>query len=228
MKRKRTTDWRKKLDQAGPQFLEGYRVANAIRHELADTPEAQQAIEEVARLLPGFRETKKVQITPELLKRLQDAGSPFIGLHAGQMDLPPNAGTFLEIFNATTEILEQAPPGVIPSAVAFAGTLVASLYRTVKTINFGSGPIGASDAMWAVGTTLELMGSLLKGKTELKLGKGRINTELVDVIRAIRKHQLKRLKTREVLEILTYVGIHVPDEEGLRVFEWRARKKGLL
>jgi len=79
MNRKRTTDWRKKLDQAGLQFLEGYRVANAIRHELADTPEAQQAIEEVARLLPGFRETKKVQITPELLKRLQDAGSPFIG-----------------------------------------------------------------------------------------------------------------------------------------------------
>src|SRR6266576_2236134 len=113
MKRKRTTDWRKKLDQAGLQFLEGYRVANAIRHELADTPEAQQAIEEVARLLPGFRETKKVQITPEL------------------------------------------------------------------------------------------MGSLLKRKTALKLGKGRINTELVDVIRAIRKHQLKRLKTREVLEILT-------------------------
>src|SRR5438132_485357 len=131
MKRKRTTDWRKKLDQAGLQFLEGYRVANAIRHELADTPEAQQAIEEVARLLPGFRETKKVQITPELLKRLQ-------------------------------------------------------------------------------------------------LGKGGINTELVDLIRTIRKHQLKRLKTREVLEILTYVGIHVPDEEGLRVFEWRARKKGLL
>jgi hypothetical protein len=40
--------------------------------------------------------------------------------------------------------------------------------------------------------------------------------------------QVEKLKPTEVRNALEFAGIHVPDGEALRIFEWRAKKKGQL
>jgi hypothetical protein len=55
-----------------------------------------------------------------------------------------------------------------------------------------------------------------------------VNVELTELIKILRKHQKARLTYRELYEALKYAGVHVADEETLRVFEWRARKRGWI
>ena len=84
--------------------------------------------------------------------------------------------------------------------------------------------------LWTAGATLEWLGKMLKERKPIPInvGKGRANVELLELIRNIRTHQVKKLKPTELRQALEYAGYHVSDEEALRLFEWRAKKKGKL
>jgi hypothetical protein len=74
------------------------------------------------------------------------------------------------------------------------------------------------------------LGKTLKERKPIPIsvGKGRANVELLELIRQIRTHQVKKLKPSELKQALEYAGYHISDEEALRLFEWRAKKKGQL
>ncbi len=83
---------------------------------------------------------------------------------------------------------------------------------------------------WAVGATLEWLGKMLKAGKPIPIysDKGRAGVERLELIRTIRAHQKRKLTPKEMRQVLEYAGYHVSDAEALRLFEWRAKKKGQL
>jgi hypothetical protein len=47
---------------------------------------------------------------------------------------------------------------------------------------------------------------MLKERKPIDLGKGRVNVELLELIRTIRSHQTKKLRPKELKEALEYAG----------------------
>ena len=102
------------------------------------------------------------------------------------------------------------------------------MFEGVSRSNFGdAGPKTTNDWMWTVGTVFESLGQTMKTGKAPDL-KGRVNVELIGVIKLVRQHQTAKLTYRELQEALEYAGVFVQDEETLRLFEWRARKKGWI
>src|SRR6266404_4374223 len=106
--------------------------------------------------------------------------------------------------------------------------LVQDAYSEIALHKFGTRELNVDQGFWTAGATLEWFGKMLKERKPIPIsvGKGRANVELLELIRQIRTHQVKKLKPTELREALEYAGYHVSDEEALRLFEWRAKKKG--
>jgi hypothetical protein len=75
------------------------------------------------------------------------------------------------------------------------------------------------------GKCLEMAGRMLQGEP---LPKGKIDFELIDLIKLIREHETSRLTWSEVSDALAFAGRSRMDAENLRVFVHRVRKQGLL
>lgn len=111
---------------------------------------------------------------------------------------------------------------------AFAVGILGAIYNDISTRYFGdAGPKETKDLIWVVGTTLEVLGKSLR-TGEVQGVKGRINVELVQLIAVIQEHEIAKLSYKELLDALNYAGQQVADEEALRVFVFRARKKGWI
>ena len=116
---------------------------------------------------------------------------------------------------------------MIPIAGGFLLTILEQMYIGVAQQTFGKLELTSDQMLWTFGTVLRDLGRELR-RERAKLPKGRANTELLELLRVIRSHQKNKLKTREVRQVLEYAGVHVPADEALRIFEWRAKKKGQL
>jgi hypothetical protein len=147
----------------------------------------------------------------------------------GKQELPPNIVRYLEYLQTATALLEDAElRKTLLSGIALACLLLGNIYRGARRFHFGDAELDDKQTMWAIGETLCQLGKGLQGDGVPDPGKGHLNLELIEAIKKVRMHQKKRLTGREMLGALKYAGIHVSNEETLRVFEWRSRKKGLL
>jgi hypothetical protein len=231
---KRQGNWREKLDAHALGCLEGYRKASAIRNKFSEPGEWHSKLQEIAAQHPQIRVLGKVEILPQFLEVLlkSEATAELVASYeptSGSKTMSEPVAKFVDVMQTVTLALEDPEMRIAAGVVAgFAALVLGGMYEVISTSNFGdAGPQTTEDWMWTFGTVLEVLGHTMKTGNPPDL-KGRVNVELIGLIKLVREHQTAKLTYRELQEALQYAGMHVPDEETLRVFEWRARKKGWI
>jgi len=231
---KRKINWRNKLDAWGLEFLEGYRKSTAARGTIADPAKWHEKLSEIAAQHPQIRVVKTVEVLPQFLDHLlqnEELANCLAKLQAsaGAKVLPSPAARFVDVTQSVTLALDDPQMRIVAGAVAgFATFIFGSIYEDISTMNFGdAGPTKPEDLMWTVGATLEFLAKILKSGKPPHM-KGKVNVELLKVIRTIRAHAKVPLTYGELYDALAYAGVHVADEEALRLFVWRAKKRGWL
>jgi hypothetical protein len=231
MKRKQPPAWTKKLDKECLQFLAGVRYAKWADKAIKDPKEARKFVTDVLpKLFPGFAQGRKMVITSELLQSLEAAGMPMgENFKPGEHKLPENTARIFENLEMIQELFNEAEfRKISPIIAAFGLMFVQDVYSGIAIHKFGTRDLSVDQMFWTAGATLEWFGRMLRERKPPDLGKGRANVELLELIRTIRAHQAKKLTPTELRQALEYAGYHVSDEEALRLFEWRAKKKGQL
>lgn len=232
MKRKPSSTWTKKLNKDGLQFLTGIRYAKLAGKEFKDPEKVRSLVTNVLpKLFPGFAQGRSVVITIELLEQLKAIGMPMGDVLPGEHKLPENLARLVENFQMFQELINEAElRKALPGVAAFALMVAQDVYSDIALHKFGTRELNADQGFWTAGATLEWFGKMLKERkpVPITVGKGRENVELLELIRQIRAHQVEKLKPTELKQALEYAGYHVSDEEALRLFEWRAKKKGQL
>jgi hypothetical protein len=231
---KRKSNWREKLDPAGIDCLEGCRKAADAFRKLKGTPEWRARLKEIAIEHPQIRVLGKVELLPDFVNLLlsnNEVAKIIAQYHPapGTKVLPAPVARFAEVMQLVTLALEDPEMRIAAGFVsAFAVLLAGDIYEGVSRSHYGdAGPKTYKDFTWTLGTTLEILGKGIKTGKGPHL-KGKINIELIEMIKILRSHQKGKLTYRELREALEYAGVSPPDEETLRLFEWRARKKGWI
>jgi len=232
MKQKQPPTWATKIDKEGLQFLTGVRYARrAVKLGKDDPNEVRKFVTEVLpQICPGFAQGRKIVITNEMLERLKEAGmSMSEKLKPGEHKLPENTARLFENIQMMQGISNDPQfPKAFPLVAAFGLMIAQEVYSGIALHQFGTTDLNGDQMIWTTGATLESFGRMLKERKPLDLGKGRVNVELLGLIRTIREHQTKKLRPKELRQALEYAGYHVSNEESLRLFEWRAKEKGQL
>lgn len=226
---KRRPSWIEKLDAAGQQFVLGYRLTKQFDRKCSNPTERHKFVNLVRSYLPGFVPKEETDIPPAALDSLKSVGFPvWTNVTAGKQLLPVSVGRFISNVGILNEIMD-APEfrKLFPTVGAFVLLMFRNFYEEIALQNFGTMDLSADQVTWTIGTVFIAVGYLLR-RERFDLGKGRANAELLEVLRMIRSHQTKKIMPKEMKNILEYLGIHVPDAESLRIFEWRAKRKGQL
>jgi len=225
--------WQDKLTPAGLQCLEEYRLR-------------QKAI-------AAAPKTKPVNVVDMVVSKLEAASSPQAetdGRISEMTSVDPSVAKFaMEVETQLREAFLKDVPAVIDIAKFISGILEEGgpqaregisfvlavaihscwgAFLDVRKRHFGNAKLTQPQSLWVFGTALSNVGSLLRTGDPTPTTKGRANPELIDLIREIRKHEQKRLSYRELKEAINYAGLHCPDEESLRLFVYRAQKRGWL
>jgi hypothetical protein len=230
---KRKDDWRNKLDPWALEFLEGYRKASAEHGKIADPAKWHEKMEEIAAKHPQIRELAKVEVLPEFVNILlqnEELAKHLSVLNPspGTKTMSPPVATFVNVAQAVTLALDDPELRVLAGlAAAVVGVMFGNLYSDISKMYFGDAGPTPDDLGWTVGTTLETMGKMLKTGKAPDL-KGTVNVELLKLYKILRKHEKVKLTYRELREAMAYAGVHVEDEDALRQFIFRAKKKGWL
>jgi hypothetical protein len=230
---KRKDDWRNKLDPWVLEFLEGYRKASAERGSMGDPAKWHEKMEEIAAKHPQIRELGKVEVLPEFVDRLLQ--NEELAKHLSVFNPSPGTKTmnapvarFVNIAQIVTLALDDPQMRVLAGfGVGFIGLMFGSFYSGISKMYFGDAGPNSDELMWTVGKTLEVMGKTFRTGKAPDM-KGKVNVELLDLIKKLRKHEKVRLTYRELREAIAYAGVHVEDEDALRQFIFRAKKKGWL
>jgi hypothetical protein len=230
---KRKDDWRNKLDPWALQFLEGYRKASAERRSIGDPAKWHKKMEEIAAKHPQIRELGKVEVLPEFLDRLLQNEELAKHLSVfnpspGTKTLSAPVATFINVAQTVTLALDDPEMRVFAGfGIGFVALIFGSIYSDISKMYFGDAGPKPDDLMWTVGKTLEGMGKALRTGKAPDM-KGKVNVKLLQLIKVLRKHEKVRLTYRELREAIAYAGVHVEDEDALRQFIFRAKKKGWL
>jgi hypothetical protein len=231
MKREMHNFWREKLTRDGLEYLDEYRrqKLNAQAEERKGGP-----VNLLDELDARFRSTSKSESDRESfdeLKKENPEAAEMIQKCLREANINLLSIPLSDLWNHIAMSLEISGPrgrkGIaFGLAVAVHGIL--GTYREARRRHFGDAEISDRQSLWVLGTALETIGNTLRTGELTPTTKGRVNIELVDMILTIRKHETSRLTYRELKDALEYVLFPIPDEDWLRVFVHRSRKRGLL
>ena len=201
--------WRDKLDPDGVKLLDDYRKLDAIWRR----DEFDQWVQAVA--LPR-EEVGLPNLCPNrllLTKFMRELGEM----------LP-------EIWQALVEMKMDLPDPDSPNPLAEVWTFrwrVRRLIEILRRMEFGNAPLDGEKRKLLAARFFGLCEQICRGW--LVPPRGTQNLERADLVNFIRAHQRERLTWEELLEALRAAGAAVPeDPERLRVWVWRAEKKGLV
>jgi hypothetical protein len=231
---KRKSEWRAKLDDWALAYLEGYRKISAARGTGGDNESCRMKVKEIVAQHPQLREFGKVEVLPEFLELLlQNQGLADLLAafqpKAGNKSMSPPTAQFIDIMQTVTLALEDPQIRIGAGAgIALMWVVTSNMYRAISKMRYGdAGPQKSDEMIWILGTGLEFVGKALKSGKPPHL-KGKVNVEQVELIRVLREHERAHLTYPELRDALEYAGMHVSDADALRLFEWRAKKRGWL
>jgi hypothetical protein len=208
---KQKDDWRNKLDASGLQFLEGYRKSIDALRNVTDSAKAHEKLEEIAAQHPQIRVLGTVEVLPQFLDRLRQSEQLADVLAElqptpGTKTMPSPAARVVDVMQVVTLALDDPQMRVAAGSVAgLAALILGNIYEDISNKYYGdAGPTKTEDLMWTVGTTLEVLGKILKSGKAPEM-KGKVNVELLQLIKMLRKHEKVKLTYRELREALAYL-----------------------
>jgi hypothetical protein len=227
--------WRNKLDEQGLRILDEYRQVKLKAlgdqkkrgskdwiDELIETVGKQQSKSAQTEKLPDLKLETDSTLTDEQIRvAIREAIS--------SIETPSPA----DLWGPISSIFEQlGPKGRRSISLLFAmlSSFLMSEFQGVRKRHFGDDALTERQLFWVLGMTLETIGKQFRTGDPSPPMKGRVNVELVEFIKLIKKHQKPEmnLSYRELKTALEHVLIHTPNEEALRLFVHRAQKRGWL
>jgi|GEM_PF-4656059 len=234
MKRKSKKPWQEKVDSFCLNYLEGYGKYKEVINKLGSDPGARELIDRIASLYPEIQKLETVEVKPEFINLLRSSElTKKSGIDeyfkTGAFTLPYNMARIIRRMQMFTLALEEKD---VQIATAIGGTVISlvvgNIFESVRKQNFGDSDLTPEQFMWLTGRTLEILGRSIKTNKKDVAMKGKANAELLELIKTIREHQIEKLNRKELIEALAVAGMHVPNEESLRLYEWRAKKAGRI
>ena len=229
------TSWRNKLDKEGLRILDEYRKeklkALEDQKKKGSKDWINELIEKFGKQPSNAEQNKKFgDLKLEIDSTLtQEQANAAIREAVSSMELPSAAELWGPISGAFEHI---GPKGRQSVSLGFSMLISGFLseFQGVRKRNFGDDTLTERQYFWVLGMTLETIGRKFRTGDPSPPMKGRVNVELVEFIKLIRKHQKPEmnLSYRELKSALEYVLIHTPNEEALRLFVHRAQKRGWL
>lgn len=224
----RGASWMRKIDAKGFQILLTQGLAKDFHRKYSDRDETFKLLDYLRTVFPAVASRKTVEVSSSILAVLASAGIKIVPESPGKHSVSEGTAEFIENIEIIKSLVGSSEfMGAVPIAGAFVLQIFRRMYESIALRAFGKLDLTAEQVLWVIGTILRDVGRMLR-KEQYSASKGRANTELLDTLRVIRTHQVKQLKPREVRKALEFAGIYVPNDEALRIFEWRAKKKGQL
>jgi len=230
---KRNSDsasWRQKLDEGGTQYLETYRQQKL---ETQAEERKQRPVDLLDRLVAMVSGTTKQpeeysKYLNDLRAQNPDAADKFeSAVRAAMMQYASYPTKELwKIIAFTLENAGRQGRQAIAFLLAILVHVGLGTYKDIRQRHFGNVEIPPREFYWVMGTTLQEIGAIFRGNSR-PATKGRVNTELLDIIRKIREHEKNKLTYRELKDALEYVLIY-QDEDALKLFVHRAKKRKWL
>jgi hypothetical protein len=177
--------------------------------------------------IPGLEKTRTTEIAPEFAKL---SGGTLLGeaLTPGPLPTGRRLADVLALVQFFTVTLE--PDKNVRMAIYFFLSLWIANQRELFTHfykqQFGNDPVEIKKACAVVALLLDSVASAFRGRSTTP--KGRVNTELVDLVKLIREHEKEPLSPAEMREALLSAGVTVPEGDTFRLWLWRTEKKKLI
>jgi len=130
-----------------------------------------------------------------------------------------------------SDVLEHMGPVANKAVTLILAIPIHFLWSTIADVRkrqFGNAKLTPRESLWVLGTALVEIGKVCRTGDTTPITKGRGNPDLIDTIKAIRRHQRGKLSYRELKDAIDYTGLHCPQIDQLRLFEFRARKGNRL
>jgi hypothetical protein len=225
------TSWRAKLTSEGIQYLEQYRLQKLQLRERERKEGRVSLLDQAEEMFA--RTSQPTELTPEMKEFYNKNPAATAQLEKVMSELlgpipPPST---MELWKGIASILEQVGLEVrmaVSLLLAIGIHNIWGLFHETRKRHFGNSPIGNREFFWIVGTAFQTYADILRtGDLELST-KGRVNVELLDLVQKVRECETKKLSYRELRDALDYVFVFTPNEERLRLFVHRAKKKKWL
>ena len=174
-----------------------------------------------------LKQGKPIEIRPELIRVVE--ATPFGGwLEPGTHTLTPRFADILKLAQGLTLHFEEDKEMRIFSYLAISTVIVVlrELFEDLYKREFGNEPLEIKKGFAVAAMFLDSCAHFCRGR--LDVPKGRINTELVALIKFIREHEKEPLTPSEIREAVLRAGVSVPEDEAFRVWLHRAVKKKLI
>jgi hypothetical protein len=224
----RSASWMKKIDAEGFQILLTRGLAKDFHTKHRNRDDTFKLLDYLGSVFPAAASKKTIEVSSSILAILASAGIEVGPQYAGKQTVSEGTAEFIENVEGIKALIGSSEfMGAVPIAGAFVLLIFRRMYESIARGAFGKVDLTPEQMQWTLGTVLRDFGRMLR-KEPVASSKGRANTELLEMLRVIRTHQVEKLKPKEVKKALEFAGTHVPNDEALRIFEWRAKKKGQL
>ena len=228
-KRSKNPSWISKLDGEGFQLIAAHRVTKQINQQYGDSLKGNDLLKLIKAVFPASTRKRKLDVSEDVLNVLSSVGMRVcLKLTRGENSLDEINARFIDnvaLLNAIVDSPKSKDAFTI--GISFLLLILRNQYDAVARRKFGTRKLTGQEIKWTVGTVLRDLGRSLR-KEHVEQPKGRANIELLELLKVIRDHEIKKLKPGELRQILQYAGVRVPEGDALRIFEWRAKKKGQL
>src|ERR1035441_7943701 len=182
MERAGTTTCGAPLGSGGnTRLLEGYRKSIDALRNVTDSAKAHEKLEEIAAQHPQIRVLGTVEVLPQFLDRLRQSEQLADVLAElqptpGTKTMPSPAARVVDVMQVVTLALDDPQMRVAAGSVAgLAARILGNIYEDISNKYYGdAGPTKTEDLMWTVGTTLEVLGKILKSGKAPEM-KGKVN-----------------------------------------------------
>jgi DNA polymerase elongation subunit (family B) len=233
--------WEEKLGQEGLQYVEVSAKLRRIRQpSTLGRSELRRFFKEQREVLsayPDLGAKRKVKVDARFVRAYLQANPDFESNEEEMLEMfedeefPVLRAEELELHQRIFLNLEsdQNKRFQAYGAVASGITLLRRLFSGAFKKQLGTKQLTLFKMFTAVAQNLEWVGTLLRGKGNLREPPGRVNVELANVVNMILKHQKESLSQLEIYAAVKAAGGEVQeDPEAFRLWLHRAVKDGIV
>jgi len=222
------------VDQHCQRFLHVYGEARRLMPSSTETDlysyiSAKNPAEEIFKRHPELAETREVVFRPEFVQMVKDIPGLSEMVREGKRVCQKRMADILEMTQDLALLSLQLSPEMKVGLYFSLGLWIVvfkDFLANLREMEYGREPLEGRKIANLAAQFLEILAQLCRGRVAFP--KGKINTELVNLVKLIREHQTGPLSLEQLREALAAAGISVPEGDAWRKWLWWAKRGGLI
>lgn len=190
---------------------------------------AKNPAKEIFEQHPELAETKEVVFQPEFIQMAK--GIPGLSeiVGEGKGICHKRTADILEMTQDLALMSLQLSPEMKVGLYFWLGLWIVvfkDFLANLREMEYGREPLDGKKIANLAAQFFEILAQLCRGRVAFP--KGKVNTELVHLVKFIREHQTGPLSHEQLREALATAGISVPEGDGWRKWLWWAKRARLI